>query len=1524
MSTPLITVLIPSYNYREYLGPAIDSILAQTFTDWELLIVDDASTDGSQDLINDYVAHHPDKIRAVFLETNGGQVRSQNTGLAMARGKYLALLGSDDIAAPHRLAETAALLEADPTLGAVFSRVDYIDANGQFIAAPGMPFNDNFSNIRQRLLVGNFINAPSATLNVAAMRKIGGWNTAYSQVEDYDLWLRLLDEHEIRRSDSIWTHYRLHERSLSMAKNGNPHFRMRYEMVICALAALRRWPLDKLYDLPPQATSERKASEAAALLDLAKRCQGLDRHYFGGPYLATADIYTLALRAQLIDPANGEAAAMLRRVYRALGDAPRAAGLPGIAYADWQKRQAMLPPRIVEPAQRRSVSFIICSHRPEMLQKTLASIKPRLSALSAEYICIDDAKSLAEGYNRGIRQATGDILVFCHHDIEIVSPDFEARLLEAIAAYDVVGLAGTSRLQSPTWLDSGPPWLHGQVVYPAGDGYVLNIFGDSAFELFGGLEAVDGYFFAVRREVVQKVEFDADTFDGFHLYDLDFTYRCHLAGFSLGVANRLYIAHDSAGNYDASWEMHAKRFCDKFAGHGIRYSKAFQFRPASLALPSRAELDQYVAGHGALRDNDLAQPATARPGDAEYKLWLDRKSLQEIDGQLLAERMMLQWKTRPLLTIVLEVRADEGELLADTLDTLGAQWYQDWHLAIFAEFPPFSDELAAIPQISWITMPPGGFTAAFNRQIKQLPGDWLCLLEPGCTLEAHALAYFADAINASPAARLIYCDEDQKSPAGGQTNPRFKSGYNLEMLRSMYYLGPCLLLDKGALLASGDLEFDGSAAFYDTALKFSEMFGEPGFCHLPEILFHTPAVSPRDIDSTGELQAVRNHFARLGITATVDSGFLSGTQAVVYPPQGNPKVSIVIPTRDQPGYLQHCVDSLLAETGYRNFELVIVDHGSTDPDALDFIGNLSERADLHGQVCCLRTDGPFNWARLANLGAAQASGDLLLFLDNDTEIIQAAWLANLVGLIQQPGMAAVAPRLSCPDGQFSKLNQLPKILGLGGLSGPLAQEGSSILEPGYCGRLQVNQEISALPGSCLLVRKDDFVAAGRFDEVNTPIYEAALGLSLRLRRNGRKLAWTPWVDVVHRGGVSRKRLEGDINERGWLTDTALRERDHLLKEHLGELAADPYYHRQLSLLQPFAIEPHAVIDWDTRYHSRLRVLGAPLTSGSGEYRMLAPFRALQKEGMAQCCQVHPMSHKTQRVINPIELARAAPDVLMLQQAIDDTQISQLKRYRQFNPEIFITYAVDDVMGNLPRKHYLYNFQAREGKSRLREGLAHCDRLIVSTEPLADYCRNMIDDIVVVPNRLEKERWLGHESKRRTSARPRVGWAGAQQHLGDLELIQQVVEALKDEVDWVFMGMCPPFLKPFIKEEHAFVPFANYPAKLASLNLDLAIAPLEQHLFNEGKSNLRLLEYGIMGWPVVCTDIYPYQTNNPPVKRVNNHAAEWIAAIRERINDLDSAAREGERLRQWVHKHYLLEDHLDQWLAAVTPRNWKKD
>jgi len=144
----------------------------------------------------------------------------------------------------------------------------------------------------------------------------------------------------------------------------------------------------------------------------------------------------------------------------------------------------------------------------------------------------------------------------------------------------------------------------------------------------------------------------------------------------------------------------------------------------------------------------------------------------------------------------------------------------------------------------------------------------------------------------------------------------------------------------------------------------------------------------------------------------------------------------------------------------------------------------------------------------------------------------------------------------------------------------------------------------------------------------------------------------------------------------------------------------------------------------------------------------------------------------------------------------------------------------------------------------------------------------------------------------------------------------LLEALKDEVEWVFMGMYPERSRACVAEVHPPVGIDKYPAKLASLNLDLAIAPLEINAFNEAKSNLRLLEYGILGWPVVCTDISPYRSHDTPVTRVPNEPEAWIAAIRQKLADPVVAAQEGQRLKQWVVDNFILEDHLDEWVRAL--------
>jgi glycosyltransferase involved in cell wall biosynthesis len=361
---------------------------------------------------------------------------------------------------------------------------------------------------------------------------------------------------------------------------------------------------------------------------------------------------------------------------------------------------------------------------------------------------------------------------------------------------------------------------------------------------------------------------------------------------------------------------------------------------------------------------------------------------------------------------------------------------------------------------------------------------------------------------------------------------------------------------------------------------------------------------------------------------------------------------------------------------------------------------------------------------------------------------------------------------------------------------------------------------------------------------------------------------------------------------------------------LPQIAFDPAYNRNLSSHGfGFAVETEGAQTWDPEFRPRERVLVyAADREGCGEYRIIAPSRALLKSGLAQ-------SYETMRLMTPPEMARMAPDSIVFQRQLEWSQIEVIE-WAKKTSKAFRVFELDDLITNLPPQSAHRSSIAPDIADRLKKALKLCDRFVVSTEPMARAYGRMCDEVVVVPNRLEKSRWLGLTPGRR-EGKPRVGWAGAIGHRGDLALLAGVVQATAKEIDWVFFGMCPDALKPYVAEFHSWVPLHDYAQKLAALDIDLAVAPLEHHPFNEAKSNLRLLEYGVLGYPVVCTDILPYQ-GDLPVVRVENRHRDWVRAIRDMVADREACRRAGEALRQAVTREWMLEDHLDEWKRAWLP------
>lgn len=212
-------------------------------------------------------------------------------------------------------------------------------------------------------------------------------------------------------------------------------------------------------------------------------------------------------------------------------------------------------------------SVIICSIDQAKYAAVVESYRRAFGDATWELIGIHDAKSLAEAYNRGLRAARGKYLVLSHDDVELLNEDLAAVLRANLGQFDLMGIAGTTRLTGDRWDAAGDPYIFTMVTYGAvaGNGWETILIGGGEV-CQAGMQAVDGVFMAVTREVASALAFDEAGFDGFHLYDIDFSFRAYRAGYRVAVCRNVVLIHASRGNYDAVWSRYQERFNEKHRG----------------------------------------------------------------------------------------------------------------------------------------------------------------------------------------------------------------------------------------------------------------------------------------------------------------------------------------------------------------------------------------------------------------------------------------------------------------------------------------------------------------------------------------------------------------------------------------------------------------------------------------------------------------------------------------------------------------------------------------------------------------------------------------------------------------------------------------------------------------------------------------------------------------------------------------------------------------------------------------------
>ena len=767
------------------------------------------------------------------------------------------------------------------------------------------------------------------------------------------------------------------------------------------------------------------------------------------------------------------------------------------------------------------------------------------------------------------------------------------------------------------------------------------------------------------------------------------------------------------------------------------------------------------------------------------------------------------------------------------------------------------------------------YIKVINRAVSDSASQWLLIIQAGEELSASGLLLTAHKLTEMADCRAVFADEIARIDRE-TLNPLLRPDFNLDLLLSFPAgFARHWLFRRDLWQSLGGFARDNRRAFeLDFILRLIETDGLAGLGHISEPLVIADAAPLTEIPQ--ERQAIERHLQQRGFSEAQVRALPGGRYEVDYGHAQQPMVSIVIVLDGQLAYAQRCVESLLENTPAGRYEILLLDCGQIEPLMLNWLAGIEKLGAA--QLKVLRFSGEASPTAVRNHASTEAHGEFVLFLDASAGVIGKDWLQQLLNHAQRPEVGCVGGKLIGVDGTLSRGAQ---VLGLEGPVGnPFARR--PLDEMGYMWRMQVDQDCAAVSGHCLMVRREAFISAGGFDEQMLPW--TAADLCLKFSQAGYLNVWTPRAQL----------LIGDTAEPA---PTAAQE-DLMYERWLPALARDPAYNIHLGVGpgQAFQLAADAwALPASIGQPSPARVLAHTWKPAVDcQSRLIQPFESLRAQGLIDGAIV-------QHWLSPVELERIAPEVIVLQCQEGEQHLQSLRRMKLLSRAFKVGEL--STLVELPGSRPL-----------LRNALACVDRVVVPSPLLAELIEGLNADIHVVQTRLDPHRWAQLKSARQVGGKPRVGLTARGRQLADIELIGEVIKSLADEVDWVLMGSCPSPLRPFIREVHGGTG-ADFGQKLASLNLDLALVPLQDTLTNRCASHERLLEFGACGVPVIASDLEPHR-GGLPVALVKPGDAHWIAAVRLHLQDIPALQRMGDHLRECVRKDWMLDESgLQVWCKA---------
>ena len=524
--------------------------------------------------------------------------------------------------------------------------------------------------------------------------------------------------------------------------------------------------------------------------------------------------------------------------------------------------------------------------------------------------------------------------------------------------------------------------------------------------------------------------------------------------------------------------------------------------------------------------------SSATPFQAYDQWFRQRERPFDIDG---LDRPRVKWSSAPAIRLIMALGDVRADRLKATISSLRAQIYRNWslHVVRTSATPPsllaaFREERVVDPRLLELV----DSEDFFSSSAVAAAHDCVAVIEAGDLIPNYAFAVLAETLARSPEVRVVYGDEDAVAANGKLHSPAFKPDWSPIFFSALPYLGrlTCVryedLLKCGVRLA-GDIVLNESEILKRVIATTAK--GE--ICHIRRILY-------RRLREAGQ-----RYYG-----GTVENSGRSSSEPGATTPL--PGVTIIVPTRDRADLLARCIKSLREITDYPSFNVVIVDNGSVEADALALLRELGSQPRFK----VLKRPGKFNFSALCNDGARLAKTPILVFLNNDIVIFDPAWLRALVRWAMRPEIGVVGAKLLFPN---NTIEHAGVVLGHGGFAGHI-YPGQPASEPGHLHELTVPHEIMGVTGACFAMQRKKFNAVGGFDAEHLPVDLNDIDLCLRIAKRGWKTVWTPEAVLYHLQAASRGFPIKPFK-------VYQKEREYFQRQWSQLIRDDPFFHPGLSL-----------------------------------------------------------------------------------------------------------------------------------------------------------------------------------------------------------------------------------------------------------------------------------------------------------------------------------------------------------------------